>query len=61
MPLPEKVIEQLGQEPSGTQGWATGAIFFSFGILFLSVAIYFGLTLGYAPYLQGQLKDTQAR
>jgi hypothetical protein len=61
MPLPEKVIEQLGQEPSGTQGWATGAIFFSFGILFLSVAIYFGLTLGYAPYLQGQLKDTQGQ
>ena len=55
MPLPEKVIEQLGQERVKTQGWALGALFFSGGILFLTVAIYFGLTLGYQPYLQSQL------
>lgn len=59
MPLPEKVIEQLGREPSETQGWAIGAFLFSGGILFLFLVIYFGLTLGYAPYLQSQLTATQ--
>ena len=61
MPLPEKVIEQLGRETPKTQGWAFGALLFSGGILFLAIAIYFGLTLGYAPYLQNQLKSTQAQ
>ena len=55
MPLPEKVIEQLGREPSHSQGWALSALFFSGSILFLTVAVYFGLTLGYQPYLQSQL------
>jgi hypothetical protein len=59
MPLPEKVIEQLGRETTDTQGWATGALFFSGGILFLALAIYFGLTLGYTPYLQSQLNATK--
>ena len=59
MPLPEKVIEQLGREPStGTQGWAVGALLFSGGMLFLTLVIYFGLTLGYEPYLQSQLSST---
>ncbi len=59
MPLPEKVIEQLGQESPKTQGWALGALFFSAGILFLTVAVYFGLTLGYEPYLQSQLTSVK--
>lgn len=59
MPLPEKVIEQLGQEPTKTQGWATGALFFSGGILFLTMAIYYGLTFGYEPYLQNQLNGVK--
>lgn len=60
MPLPEKVIEQLGQEPpSGTQGWAVGALLFSGGILFLAIALYFGLAFGYEPYLQSQLSAAQ--
>jgi len=59
MPLPEKVIEQLGREPSGTQGWAVGALFFSGGILFLAIVIYLGLTFGYEPYLQSELSTTQ--
>lgn len=59
MPLPEKVIEQLGKETSNTPGWAFGALFFSGGILFLAVAIYAGLTYGYEPYLQSQLINTQ--
>jgi hypothetical protein len=59
MPLPEKVIEQLGREPSGTQGWAVGALLFSGGIFFLAIVIYAGLAFGYAPYLQSQLTATQ--
>ncbi len=60
MPLPEKVIEQLGRDPSsGTEGWAVGALLFSGGILFLSIVIYAGLSFGYAPYLQSQLTDAQ--
>jgi hypothetical protein len=59
MPLPEQVIQQLGQEAPKTQGWAFGALLFSGGVLFLAVAIYFGLTLGYNPYLQSQLTSVQ--
>lgn len=59
MPLPEKVIEQLGQESPKTPGWAWGALLFSGGVLFLTVAVYFGLTLGYEPYLQSQLTSMQ--
>lgn len=61
MPLPEKVIEQLGREPSETQGWASGALFFSGGILFLSILIYAGLAFGYEPYLKNQLASTQSK
>jgi len=59
MPLPERVIEQLGQDAPQTQGWALGALFFSGGILFLTIAIYLGLTVGYEPYLQSQLTNVQ--
>jgi hypothetical protein len=59
MPLPEKVIEQLGRETPKTQGWALDALFFSGGILFLTVAVYFGLTVGYEPYLQSQLASAK--
>jgi hypothetical protein len=59
MPLPEKVIEQLGRETTETQGWAVGVLFFSGGILFLSLVIYLGLAFGYQPYLQSQLSSTK--
>ncbi|HEY5220915.1 MAG TPA: hypothetical protein VIJ29_02080 [Candidatus Paceibacterota bacterium] len=59
MPLPEKVIEQLGREPTGTQGWALGALFFSGGLLFLALLVYAGLSFGYEPYLQSQLTSEQ--
>jgi hypothetical protein len=62
MPLPGKVIEQLGREPSsGSQGWAVGALMFSGGILFLAIVIYFGLAMGYQPYLQNQLNTAQTQ
>ena len=59
MPLPDRVIEQLGRESSGTPGWAFGALLFSGGILFITVGIYFGLVYGYEPYLQTQLSTVQ--
>lgn len=59
MPLPEKVIEQLGQDTPKTQGWAWGALSFSVGILFIAIAVYFGLTFGYEPYLQSQLASAK--
>jgi len=55
MPLPDKVIEQLGREPPKTPGWSFGIVMFSGTILFIAVFIYFGLTLGYEPYLQLQI------
>lgn len=61
MPLPEKVIEQLGRDPDKSPGWALGALLFSGGILFLAVIIYAGLTYGYEPYLNNQLTATQAK
>ncbi len=61
MPLPDKVIEQLGKEPPKTPGWALGALFFSGGVLFLAIVIYVGLNFGYAPYLQSQLTATQRK
>jgi hypothetical protein len=59
MPLPEKVIEQLGREPSSTHGWAIGALLFSGGILFFAIAMYVGLAFGYEPYVQSQLTAEQ--
>jgi hypothetical protein len=55
MALPEKVIEQIGREPSETQGWGLGALLLSGGIFFLTLVIYVGLVFGYEPYLQSQL------
>ena len=59
MPLPEKVIEQIGQEHAETQGWALGILFFSGGMLFIALMIYFGLAFGYEPYLQSQLSGAK--
>ena len=59
MALPEKVIEQLGREPVKTPGWAFGMVLFSGGAFFIVLIIYFGLTLGYEPYLNNQIQATQ--
>lgn len=60
MPLPQKVVDQLGMEPaSGTPGFAPGALLFSGGLLFLAAIIYCGLAFGYEPYLQSQLSAAQ--
>lgn len=59
MPLPDKVIEQLGREPPKTPGWSFGIVMFSGTILFIVVFVYFGLTLGYEPYLNSQVTKQQ--
>jgi len=59
MPLPEKVIEQLGREPAKTPGWSFGLIMFSGTILFIVVVIYVGLVFGYEPYLSTQVSAKQ--
>lgn len=56
MPLPEKVIEQLGREPPRTPGWSGQLLIFSSTVLFISVFIYFGLTFGYQTYLKSQVQ-----
>lgn len=55
MPLPQQVIDRLSKEPPKTPGWSFGIFTFSGGILFLTVLLYFGLTLGYEPYLDSQI------
>ena len=59
MPLPQQVINQLGQEPAQTPGWSTGIIFFSGGVFVIILAIYFGLTLVYTPYLNNEANNLQ--
>ncbi len=59
MPLPQKVIEQLGREPQRIPGWAGQIVMFSGTIFFLSLVIYFGLAYGYKAYLGVSLKNLQ--
>jgi hypothetical protein len=61
MPLPDKVIEQLGREPASTQGWAIGVIMFSGSVLFIMVLLWAGLVYGYEPSVNNQLGQTQAQ
>jgi hypothetical protein len=55
MPLPEQVINQLSREPADTPGWSFGLIFFSGALLVIVLAIYFGMTLAYEPYLNTKI------
>ena len=59
MPLPDKVIEQLGREPPKTPGWAFGVVMFSGAMLFVVVFVYVGLVFGYEPYISSELQKTQ--
>ena len=56
MPLPQKVVEQLGREPPKTPGWSGKLLMFSGTIFFLSISIYFGLRFGYTGYLSGEIQ-----
>lgn len=59
MPLPEKVVEQLGKETSSTPGWSTGLISFSAGILFITIFLWAGLQYGYKPYFDAQTQNIE--
>lgn len=54
MALPQQVIEQLSREQPETPGWLSGMLLFSGGIFLIVLVIYFGLTLGYEPYVSGE-------
>ena len=59
MPLPPKAIEQLGREPVRTPGWSGRILMFTGTLFFLSLAIYFGILVGYRPLLDGRLRDAE--
>ena len=61
MALPQQVLEQLSREPPKTPGWSFGLLMFSAGLLFITLLVYFGLTLGYEPYLNGQISHLNAQ
>jgi hypothetical protein len=61
MALPQSVINQLSNEPAETQGWFSGVIVFSTIILLVSIGIYFGMTLGYEPYLNNKINSVQGQ
>ncbi|MEK7507926.1 MAG: hypothetical protein AAB602_02480 [Patescibacteria group bacterium] len=55
MPLPQKVVEQLGREPPRTPGWSGKLLMFSGTIFFVVLSVYLGLAFGYTPYLKAQI------
>lgn len=61
MPLPQRVVDQLSNEPPKTPGWSLGMLTFSGGLLLIVIIIYAGLTFGYEPYLNGQVSQTQTQ
>ena len=61
MPLPQKVIEQIGREPPHTPGWSTQLLMFSSTIFLIILFIYLGLAFGYTPYLSSKFKKIEDR
>lgn len=57
MPLPEKVIEELGRETPQVPGWSSQLLMFSGTIFLISWLIYFGIAYGYTSYLQSRAKN----
>ncbi len=55
MALPEQSVERLGREPVQTPGWSSQILMFSVTVFFIGLAVYFGLVLGYKPYLENQV------
>lgn len=56
MALPQKIIDQLGREPSATPGWTGQILMFSGTLFFISLVIYFGIDFGYRSYVTSQVK-----
>jgi Fimbrial assembly protein (PilN) len=59
MALPQQVINQLSQEPAATPGWSSGVVFFSGGLLVVTLLMYFFMTLVYEPHLKSEILNTQ--
>jgi len=59
MPLPQKVIEQLGREPPKTPGWSGQLLMFSTTVFVITLLIYLGLVFGYKPYLNAEVNSLQ--
>jgi hypothetical protein len=55
MALPTQEIEKIVRGPVGSQGSYKQLLLLSGSLLVISLIFYFGLTLGYEPYLQGQV------
>ncbi|HEX4104207.1 MAG TPA: PilN domain-containing protein [Candidatus Paceibacterota bacterium] len=60
MPLPQQVIDRLTHESPRTPGWSVGILLFSLGLLVIALAVYFGITLFYEPYVNGQISSVNA-
>lgn len=55
MPLPQQVIEQLGNPPEANRSPVSGALLFSIGMLAIVAVLYCGITFAYEPYLNAQV------
>lgn len=55
MPLPQKVIEQLGRAPARTPGWSGRILMMSSTIFFIVLGIYVGIAFGMTPYVEGEI------
>lgn len=61
MALPQQVIDRLSKETPGTPGWSYGLILFGGGVFAITLLVYFGLTLGYEPYLNNQVSQLKTQ
>jgi len=57
MALPTQEIEKIVRGPAAAQGTYKQLLVLSGSLLVISFVLYFGLTLGYEPYLQGQVAN----
>ncbi|MEY4731544.1 MAG: hypothetical protein RL681_490 [Candidatus Parcubacteria bacterium] len=57
MPLPQKVIEQLGRAPALTPGWSSRILMVSSTIFFLVLGVYVGIAFGMTPYVEGEINS----
>jgi len=61
MPLPQQVIDRLSNETRETHDSSSGLLIFSIGVLVFVVLVYFGITIGYEPYLNSQISTLQQK
>lgn len=59
MALPQQVIDRLSSDTQKASKWSSGLLLFSVGTFFLVMIIYFGITMGYEPYLNSQVSKLQ--